>query len=61
MRVYRRVLLTGRNMQLVPTTLRPGEEIGTETHNDQGSTPHATPARAEGIGHRTKADEAPEH
>ena len=48
-------------MQLVPTTLRPGEEIGTETHNDQGSTPHATPARAEDIGHRTKVDEAPEH
>ncbi len=29
---YRRVLFTGRNTQLVLMTLRPGEEIGRETH-----------------------------
>ena len=31
---YRRVLFTGRNMQLVLMTLRPGEEIGKETHEE---------------------------
>src|SRR3546814_4377435 len=29
---YRRVLFTGENTQLVLMTLRPGEEIGEETH-----------------------------
>lgn len=29
---YRRVLVTGRHTQLVLMTLRPGEEIGVETH-----------------------------
>ncbi|HEX6307835.1 MAG TPA: cupin domain-containing protein [Longimicrobiales bacterium] len=31
---FRRVLFTGPNMQLVLMTLRPGEDIGLETHND---------------------------
>jgi mannose-6-phosphate isomerase-like protein (cupin superfamily) len=31
---YRRVLYTGRNMQLVLMTLQPGEEIGLETHDE---------------------------
>jgi mannose-6-phosphate isomerase-like protein (cupin superfamily) len=31
---YRRVLFTGENMQLVLMTLRPGEEIGLETHDE---------------------------
>ena len=31
---YRRVLFTGRNTQLVLMTLRPGEEIGRETHEE---------------------------
>jgi len=31
---YRRVLFTGRNMQLVLMTLQPGEEIGRETHDE---------------------------
>lgn len=31
---YRRVIFTGRNIQLVLMTLRPGEEIGTETHDE---------------------------
>jgi|SRR5690606_36627499 len=31
---YRRVLFTGPNMQLVLMTLRPGEEIGEETHDE---------------------------
>jgi len=31
---YRRVLYTGKNMQLVLMSLRPGEEIGEETHPD---------------------------
>ena len=31
---YRRVLFTGPNLQLVLMTLRPGEEIGQEIHED---------------------------
>lgn len=31
---FRRVLFTGPNMQLVLMTLRPGEDIGLETHDD---------------------------
>jgi mannose-6-phosphate isomerase-like protein (cupin superfamily) len=31
---YRRVLVTGRYLQLVLMTLRPTEEIGAETHDD---------------------------
>jgi mannose-6-phosphate isomerase-like protein (cupin superfamily) len=31
---YRRVLFTGRNTQLVLMTLRPGDEIGLETHEE---------------------------
>jgi mannose-6-phosphate isomerase-like protein (cupin superfamily) len=31
---YRRVLFTGRNTQLVLMTLRAGEEIGLETHEE---------------------------
>lgn len=31
---FRRVLFTGPNMQLVLMTLRPGEEIGLETHEE---------------------------
>ena len=31
---YRRVLFTGRNTQLVLMTLKPGEEIGVETHEE---------------------------
>lgn len=30
---YRRVLFTAKNMQLVLMNLKPGEEIGTETHD----------------------------
>jgi mannose-6-phosphate isomerase-like protein (cupin superfamily) len=32
---FRRVLYTGRNLQLVLMSLRPGEEIGLETHDDR--------------------------
>jgi mannose-6-phosphate isomerase-like protein (cupin superfamily) len=31
---FRRVLFTGPNMQLVLMTLKPGEDIGLETHGD---------------------------
>lgn len=31
---FRRVLFTGQHMQLVLMTLRPGEEIGEETHDE---------------------------
>lgn len=31
---YRRVLFTGANLQLVLMTLRPGDEIGLETHEE---------------------------
>ena len=34
-RNYRRVLYTGRNMQLVLMSLAPGEEIGEEVHTDR--------------------------
>src|SRR5512134_3219675 len=34
-RDYRRVLYTGRNMQLVLMALKPGEEIGEEVHDDR--------------------------
>ncbi len=32
---FRRVLYTGKNLQLVLMTLRPGEEIGEEVHEDR--------------------------
>ena len=32
---FRRVLYTGKNLQLVLMTLRPGEEIGSEVHEDR--------------------------
>ncbi len=32
---FRRVLYTGRNLQLVLMTLQPGEEIGAEVHDDK--------------------------
>ena len=32
---FRRVLYTGHNLQLVLMTLQPGEEIGSETHEDR--------------------------
>lgn len=32
---FRRVLYTGAHLQLVLMTLRPGEEIGAETHDDR--------------------------
>lgn len=31
---FRKVLYTGKSLQLVLMTLKPNEEIGTETHND---------------------------
>ena len=49
---YRRVLFTGPNMQLVLMTLRPGEEIGLETHeeHDQFIRPFAVVASCKGGG-----------
>ncbi len=32
---FRKVLYTGHNLQLVLMSLRPGEEIGAETHDDR--------------------------
>lgn len=32
---FRRVLYTGKNIQLVLMSLKPGEEIGAEVHNDR--------------------------
>ena len=34
-RVFRRVLYTGKHLQLVLMSLKPGEEIGEETHADR--------------------------
>jgi mannose-6-phosphate isomerase-like protein (cupin superfamily) len=33
--LFRRVLYTGKNLQLVLMTLRPGEDIGEEVHDDR--------------------------
>ena len=40
---FRRVLYTGKHLQLVLMALQPGEEIGEEVHED-------------GVVHKTKAD-----
>jgi mannose-6-phosphate isomerase-like protein (cupin superfamily) len=34
-RLFRRVLYTGKNLQLVVMALKPGEEIGEEVHEDR--------------------------
>jgi len=36
---YRRVLYTGRHLQLVLMTLQPGEEIGEEVHEGHDQCP----------------------
>jgi mannose-6-phosphate isomerase-like protein (cupin superfamily) len=59
---FRRVVYTGHNLQLVLMTLQPGEEIGTEVHEDrdqffriEAGTGRIT---IDGIEHIVRADDA---
>jgi len=46
---FRRVLYTGEHTQLVLMTLRPGEEIGLETHDDIDQFIRVEAGTAEGV------------
>ena len=58
---FRRVLYTGHNIQLVLMTLRPGEEIGEEVHEDRDQFFRIETGEGEvwidGVCHRVKADD----
>lgn len=57
---YRRVLYTGRNLQLVLMALQPGEEIGEEVHDDRDQFFRVEAGEGElvidGATHRVAAD-----
>ena len=59
---FRRVLYTGKNLQLVLMTLRPGEEIGEEVHDDRDQffriEDGAGEVLIDGVGHRVEDDDA---
>ena len=59
---YRRVVYTGQHLQLVLMTLRPGEEIGEEVHDDRDQFFRVEAGEGEilidGKTHRVKADDA---
>lgn len=59
---YRRVLYTGHHLQLVLMTLRPGEEIGEEVHDDRDQFFRIERGEGElvidGATHRVSADMA---
>jgi mannose-6-phosphate isomerase-like protein (cupin superfamily) len=59
---FRRVLYTGRNLQLVLMALKPGEEIGEEVHDDRDQFFRVEAGQGEvqidGVGTRVKADDA---
>lgn len=59
---YRRALYTGRYMQLVLMSLREGEEIGEEVHDDRDQFFRVEAGEGElsidGVTHRVKADDA---
>ena len=59
---FRRVLYTGKNMQLVLMSLKPGEEIGEEVHDDRDQFFRVEQGKGEVLidGKRTavKADDA---
>ncbi len=58
---FRQVLYTGRNLQLVLMSLLPGEEIGTEIHDDRDQFFRIETGKGEvwidGIAHAVKADD----
>jgi mannose-6-phosphate isomerase-like protein (cupin superfamily) len=57
---FRRVLYTGRNLQLVLMTLQPGEEIGEEVHDDRDQffrfETGEGEVRIDGVANRVEAD-----
>jgi mannose-6-phosphate isomerase-like protein (cupin superfamily) len=59
---FRRVLYTGKNLQLVLMTLRPGEEIGEEVHDDRDQFFRIEDGEGEvlidGARHRVEDDDA---
>ena len=59
---FRRVLYTGKNLQLVLMTLRPGEEIGEEVHEDRDQffriEDGAGEVLIDGARHRVEDDDA---
>ena len=59
---FRRVLYTGKNLQLVLMTLQPGDEIGEEVHDDRDQFFRVEAGRGEisidGATHRVEADDA---
>lgn len=59
-RDYRRVLYTGKNLQLVLMAIGPGEEIGEEVHDDRDQFFRVEAGEGElvidGVRHRVKAD-----
>lgn len=58
---FRRVLYTGHNLQLVLMSIRPGEEIGEEVHDDRDQFFRIEAGEGEiqidGVSHQVKADD----
>ena len=56
---FRRVLYTGKHLQLVLMSLKPGEEIGEEVHEDRDQFFRVETGKGEVTidGHRTKLDD----
>jgi hypothetical protein len=57
---FRRVLYTGKHLQLVLMTLKPGEEIGSEVHEDRDSFSGSRKAKARSISTTTAMTSATE-
>lgn len=59
---FRRVMYTGRHMQLVLMSLKPGEEIGEETHDDRDQFFRVEKGKGEvfidGERHKIRSDDA---
>lgn len=59
--LFRKVLYTGHNLQLVLMTIRPGEEIGEEVHDDRDQFFRIEAGEGDisidGVVHRVKADD----
>lgn len=59
--LFRKVLYTGHNLQLVLMTIRPGEEIGAEVHEDRDQFFRVEAGEGDisidGVVHRVKADD----
>jgi len=59
---FRRVLYTGHNLQLVLMTIRPGEEIGEEVHDDRDQFFRVESGKGtitiDGVAHQVEDDDA---